>query len=158
MRSTARCFPFFRLLKKGFEWTEEAEQSFQDLKGYLASLPTLGQTTPREDLYLYLVVSEVAVSLILIRDEHGQIPIYYTSRALHGAVLKYPLLKKLAFTLITTTRKLRPYFQSHQIVVLTNQLLNAVLQKPEVSGILVKWAVELGEFDICYRPRTAIKG
>lgn len=70
-RSTDRCFPFFHLLKKGFEWTEEAERSFQDLKGHLASLPTLGRTTPGEDLYLYLVVSDVVVSSVLIKDGHG---------------------------------------------------------------------------------------
>ncbi|XP_024182357.1 uncharacterized protein LOC112187701 [Rosa chinensis] len=34
----------------------------------------------------------------------------------------------------------------------------AVLQKPETSGRLIKWAIELGEFDIKYQPRTAIKG
>lgn len=61
-RSTDICFPFFRLLKKGFEWMKEADRSFQDLKGHLASLPTLGRTIQGEDLYLYLVVFEVAVS------------------------------------------------------------------------------------------------
>lgn len=134
LRSTDRCFPFFHLLKKGFEWTEEAEWSFQDFKGHLASLPTLRRTTPGEGLYLYLTVSDVAVSLVLIKDGHGQIPVYYTSRALHGVELRYLPLEKLAFALITTTRKLRPYFQFHQIVVLMNQPLKAVLQKPEVSG------------------------
>lgn len=32
LKLTNKCFPFFRLLKKGFEWTKESEQSFQDLK------------------------------------------------------------------------------------------------------------------------------
>lgn len=56
----------------------------------------------------------------------------------------------MAFALITTTRKLRPYFQAHHVVVLTNQLLRVVLQKLEVSGRLVKLVIELGEFDVCY--------
>ncbi|XP_052627159.1 uncharacterized protein LOC128133680 [Lactuca sativa] len=33
-----------------------------------------------------------------------------------------------------------------------------VLLKPETSGRLAKWAIELGEHDINYRPRTSIKG
>lgn len=90
-------FSFLSSFKEGFKWTEEAEQSFQDLKGHLASLPTLRRTTLGEYLYLYLTVSDVAVSSVLIKDEHGQIPVYYTSRALHGAELRYPPLKKLAF-------------------------------------------------------------
>ncbi|XP_059645862.1 uncharacterized protein LOC132288728 [Cornus florida] len=56
------------------------------------------------------------------------------------------------------TRKLRPYFQAHTIIVLTDQPLRQVLYKPETSGCLTKWSVELGEFDIQYKPRVAIKG
>ncbi|CAL9010263.1 unnamed protein product [Prunus brigantina] len=54
--------------------------------------------------------------------------------------------------------RLRPYFQAHTIYVLTNHPLRQVLQKPETSGRLVKWAIELGEFDIHYKPRPATKG
>ncbi|KAK3025584.1 hypothetical protein RJ639_042623 [Escallonia herrerae] len=46
---------------------------------------------------------------------------------------------------------------SHTIVVLTDQPLRKVLLSPEVSGRLVNWSVELGEFDLQYKPRTAIK-
>ncbi|CAL9017964.1 unnamed protein product [Prunus brigantina] len=53
---------------------------------------------------------------------------------------------------------LRPYFQAHSINVLTNQPLRQVLQKPETSGRLIKWAIELGEFDISYQPRPSEKG
>ncbi|KAK3021300.1 hypothetical protein RJ639_046871 [Escallonia herrerae] len=52
---------------------------------------------------------------------------------------------------------MRPYFQSHTIVVLTDQPLGKVLQSPDASGRLVNWSVELGEFDIKYKPCTAIK-
>ncbi|CAL9019593.1 unnamed protein product [Prunus brigantina] len=68
------------------------------------------------------------------------------------------ILRKLAFALVVSARRLRPYFQAHTIHVLTNQPLRHVLQKPETSGRLVKWAIELGEFDIHYRPRPATKG
>ncbi|KAK1586619.1 hypothetical protein Q3G72_004304 [Acer saccharum] len=51
-----------------------------------------------------------------------------------------------------------PYFQAYKIGVYTNCLLKLILQKPEVSGKLTKWAIELSEFDVEYLPRTAIKG
>lgn len=66
-------------------------------------------------------------------------------------------MEKLAYALILASRKLGPYFQSHK-VVRTAFPLRQVLHKPEASGRLMKWAVELGQFDVDYKPRTAIKG
>ena len=58
---------------------------------------------------------------------------------------------------MVTARKLRPYFQCHSIKVLTTYPLKNILHKPELSGRLTKWAVELSEYDINYHPRTALK-
>ncbi|KAK3032015.1 hypothetical protein RJ639_036389 [Escallonia herrerae] len=54
-------------------------------------------------------------------------------------------------------RTFAPERQSHTIVVLSDQPLGKVLQNPDASGRLVNWSVELGEFDIKYKPRVAIK-
>ena len=66
-------------------------------------------------------------------------------------------MEKLILTLVTTARKLRPYFQAHTIEVPTEYPMKQVLHKPETSGRLMKWAIELSEFDIQYKPKTAIK-
>ncbi|XP_057785427.1 uncharacterized protein LOC131002954 [Salvia miltiorrhiza] len=58
---------------------------------------------------------------------------------------------------MVTARKLRPYFLSHQVVVRTALPFRQVLGRPDLSGRMVKWAVELGEYDVEYEPRTAIK-
>ena len=60
--------------------------------------------------------------------------------------------------LVTTARKLRPYFQAHTIEVPTEHPMKQILHKPEASERMIKWAIELSEFDIRYKPRTAIKG
>ena len=67
-------------------------------------------------------------------------------------------MEKLILALVTTARKLRPYFQAHTIEVPTEYPMEQVLHKPETFGRLMKWAIELSEFDIRYRPKTAIKG
>ena len=67
-------------------------------------------------------------------------------------------MEKLILALVTAARKLRPYFQAHTIEVPTKYPMKQVLHKPEVSGRLMKWAIELSEFDIRYKPKTAIKG
>ena len=67
-------------------------------------------------------------------------------------------MEKLILALVTTARKLRPYFKAHTIEIPTEYPMKQVLHKPETSGRLMKWAIELSEFDIRYKPKTAIKG
>ncbi|GMP37997.1 hypothetical protein CsSME_00021317 [Camellia sinensis var. sinensis] len=125
----------------------------------MANPPLLSQAITGEPLFLYLAVSETAVSAALLREDGSvQRPVYYISRALRGAEQNYPLLEKLSLALVIASRRLRPYFQAHSIVVLTDQPLKKVMQQPELSGRLMQWSVELSQFDISYRPRTAIKG
>ena len=81
-RVTDRCLPFFRTLRKSFEWTDECQTTFDDLKAYLSSPPLLSPSKPGEELYLYLVISQATVSAALVREEDGfQRPVYFTSRA-----------------------------------------------------------------------------
>ncbi|KAK0589760.1 hypothetical protein LWI29_018171 [Acer saccharum] len=133
-KSTDRCLPFFKALKKGkgVEWNEDCEKAFQALKEYLGQAPLLSKPETGETLYMYLSVSEAATSSVLVKQEDGiQKPIYYTSKALLPAETRYSPAEKMALALITA--------------------------KPEVSGRLTKWAIELSEFDVEYLPRTAIK-
>ena len=99
-----------------------------------------------------------SVSSALIREE-GKIqkPVYYTSRALRGAEGRYPLMEKLAFALITASRKLRSDFQVPVINVMLDHALKKSMNKLEAAGRLIQWAVELSEFNIRYQSRNAIK-
>ena len=66
---TDKCLPFFKTLKQAFAWTDECEVAFQELKCYLSNPPLLSPSQERENLYLYLAVSAMAVSAALIREE-----------------------------------------------------------------------------------------
>ena len=110
-KATDKSLPFFHTLRKSFEWTNECQKAFEDLKKYLSSLPLLSPSKPGEELYLYIVVSQVAVSAALVREEEGsQRPIYFISRAFQGAEERYPQMEKLAFASVIVTRKLKSYF------------------------------------------------
>ena len=72
--------------------------------------------------------------------------------------IRYPELEKLALSLMVASRKLRPYFYAHSIEVLTYYPLCQVLQKLEASDRLLKWAIELGQFEVNFCLQTVIKG
>ncbi|KAK3000077.1 hypothetical protein RJ639_023620 [Escallonia herrerae] len=124
---------------RDFVWAEGCQKSFDELKEYLAT-PTLFSRGRS------LCFSEVTVSTVLVRLENNvQRPIYYVSKILQDVGTRYPKIDKMALALIISARCIWPYFQSHTIVVLTDQPLRRTLQNLEALGRLVNWLVEFGE-------------
>ncbi|XP_057760018.1 uncharacterized protein LOC130980342 [Arachis stenosperma] len=147
-------------MKKGiaFEWTPACEEAFRHFKEILAAPPVLGKPKAGEPLYLYLAITGEALAAVLVREEgRAQQPVYFVSRALQGAELRYNKLEKLALALLTSSRRLKQYFQGHQVVVRTDQRIRQVLQKPDLAGRMMTWSIELSQYDIRYEPRQAIK-
>ncbi|XP_019160737.1 PREDICTED: uncharacterized protein LOC109157290 [Ipomoea nil] len=160
-RSAEKSLPFFAVLKKssGFEWSPECQKAFDDLKAYMMSLPPLAKPVRWETLYLYLGISQAAISSVLVRDDAGvQRPIYYTSRALRGAELRYSPTEKAIFAVDVIAKKLNHYFQAHPMQVLTNQPLESVLRASGSASRLVRWSMRLSQYNIQFKPRPAIKG
>ncbi|GJW25543.1 reverse transcriptase domain-containing protein [Tanacetum coccineum] len=144
---------------KDFRWTEAAEAAFLEMKKLVSKLPTL--TTPKkgETLMMYLAAASEAVSAVLLTKRNGrQMPIHYVSRSLQGAKINYAPMEKLVLALVDAARRLRRYFQAHPIKVITDSPIGQVLNNSGASGILAKWAVELGAYGIMHVPRVAIKG
>lgn len=99
------------LKQANFEWDECCEATFIELKRYLAQFPFLTTPCPSEELYLYLVITEHAISVALVVDrEKVQQPIYFINEALKRPELRYPYLEKFALALVTAFRQLRLYF------------------------------------------------
>jgi len=118
-RSTDKCLAFYDVLpgNKKFEWTTRCEDAFQELKKYLATPPILAKPVG-EPLYLYVAVSYIAVSGVLIREDRGeQKPIFYVTQTFTGAESRYPQMEKLALAVLMSAWKLRPYFQSHPSIL-----------------------------------------
>ncbi|XP_021863719.1 uncharacterized protein [Spinacia oleracea] len=75
-----------------------------------------------------------------------------------NAELKYPTIEKFGFPLFLASKKLRPYFLAHRLIVYTDQPLKRPFTNLEASGRILNWAIELNAFDNSYEPRKAIKG
>ncbi|XP_034707085.1 uncharacterized protein LOC117930552 [Vitis riparia] len=161
-RFTDKMKPFFLALrdinKSG--WTQNCQNAFEEIKRYLSQPPILSSPQPGERLYLYLAVTDWAVSAVLLRSlsPREQKPVYFISKALADAETRYSRMEQTALALRTAAQKLRPYFQAHPITVLTNQPLRNILHKPDITGRMLRWAIKLSEYGIGYQPRLSLKG
>jgi hypothetical protein len=116
-----KALPFYALMKKSdkkFEWTEEADAAFSQLKKVLSTPSVLVAPKEREPLILYIAATHQVVSMVLVveRSEEGkahgvQRPIYFLSEVLSPSKQRYLHYQKLAYSVFTITRKLRQYFQ-----------------------------------------------
>ena len=89
---------------KGFEWSEECIAAFQQLKEYLSQPPIMSNPAADEVLYAYIAVAPHAVSLTLIREDNGlQRPVYYVSKLLHEAEVRYLPLEKAILVVVHAT-------------------------------------------------------
>ena len=112
-----------------------------------------------EVLFSYIAVAPHAVSLVLIRvDNRVQQLVYYVSKSLHVAKIRYLQLEKAILAVVYGTRKLLHYFQAHTVVVLTQLPLKVIFRSADYTRRIAKWGIVLGAFDIKYMPRTSIKG
>ena len=159
---TNKLRPFFLVLRKANAtgWTNNCQSEFEKIKQYLTQPPILSTPQPREWLYMYLAVSDWAVSAVLFRCPSckEQKHVYYISRTMADAETRYSNIEQTVLALRSVAQKLRPYFQAHLIVVLTDQPLRSILHKSNMSGRMLQWVIELSEYGIEYQPRLSMKG
>ena len=134
------------------------------MKKQLAEPPVLAAPVDKEPLLLYVAANTRAVSVAVVveRKEEGkeypvQRPVYYVSEVLIEAKQQYPHWQKLVYGVFMANRKLKQYFQSHPITVVSSAPLGDIIQNREATGWVAKLAIELGSHGLKYVPRTTIK-
>jgi len=133
--------PYFQCLRRNswFVWTAECEEVFLKLKKYLAAPPVLCKPQLGVPLRLYFAVTERAISSVLVQEQdQTQRPIYFVSKVLQGPEVRYQALEKAALAVVFSARRLRHYFQSFTMVVMTDLLIQKVLKKPDVAKRMVR--------------------
>ena len=147
-----RLKPFFTTLRGASraEWDKECDRALVEIKKYLTDPPILVSPGQGGTLYLYLAASEIAISAALFKEcEDAKLwPVFFVNKSLTDTETRYTHLEQAALALRTAAQKLRPYFQAHPIVVLTNLPLRGIIHKPDLSGRMARWAMELSEYEI----------
>jgi hypothetical protein len=129
LRLGEKGLPLYRLLRKAerFTWTPEAEEALINLKALLTNAPILVPPAAGEALLIYVAATTQVVSAAVVveRREEGhalliQRPVYFISEVLSETKIHYPQIQKLLYTVILTRRKLRHYFKSHPVTVVSS--------------------------------------
>ena len=109
---------------------------------------------------MYLAISDVSVSAALFKEYEikKKRSVFFVSKSLTDVETRYNHLEQASLALWVATKKLYPYFQAHPIVVLIDLPFRSTIHKPDLFGMMDRWAIELSEFGIWYKPRLAKKG
>jgi ribonuclease HI len=161
-----RGLPLYRLLRKAecFTWTPEAEEALGNLKALLTNAPILVPPAVGESLLIYVAATTQVVSAAIVverREEGHALPVqrsvYFINEVLSETKIRYPQIQKLLYAVILTRRKLRHYFESHPVTVVSSFPLGEIIQCREASGRIAKWVVEIMGETISFASRKAIK-
>jgi hypothetical protein len=147
-----RNLPMYKLMKKSdhFTWTPEAQEALDSLKNLLKSPPILTAPAAKEPMLLYISATTQVISAALVveweepgRSQKVQRPVYFVSEVLSNSKTHYSQMQKLVYAILMTKRKLRHYFDTHPITVVSKYPLGEVIQNPEAERRIAKWALEL---------------
>ena len=117
--------------------------------------------TPGRPLLLYLSVSDIALVCMLAQldDSRKERAIYYLSKRMLEYECKYIMIERLCLALVWATRRLRHYVTEYSILLVSRlDPLRYLFDRPILTGRLMRWLVQLIEFDIQYMTQKWVKG
>ena len=126
-----------------FVWTPQADTAFHDIKKMLSTAPILASPMPREPMLLYIAATNRVVSSVVIveRNEDGkkhQRPVYYLSEVLSNSKQNYPHYQKMTYGVYMTAKKLKHYFQEHDMKVVCAAPISDIINNKDASGQVAK--------------------
>ncbi|GJX35151.1 reverse transcriptase domain-containing protein [Tanacetum coccineum] len=94
-KSAEKSLPFLKTLKKctkksDFQWTQEAEVAFKQMKKLLAELPMLTAPKEKDELIIYLAATKETISAVLMTEKGGNLAQRkQTAEKISGRMLKW---------------------------------------------------------------------
>ncbi|KAG9458361.1 hypothetical protein H6P81_002869 [Aristolochia fimbriata] len=144
-----------------FEWDQSCGNDFNNIKAYLTKPPVLVTLIVDRPLLLYIAAQEKSIGALLAEcdEDNKERSLYYLSRTLVGAKIKYTPIEKTCLALVFVVQKLRHYLLAHSTNLISRaDPLKYIMSRPILFGRVAKWTLLLSEFEINFVPQRAIKG
>uniref|UniRef100_A0A914YC62 RNA-directed DNA polymerase n=1 Tax=Panagrolaimus superbus TaxID=310955 RepID=A0A914YC62_9BILA len=149
--------PLIKLTRKNiaFQWNDEEQQSFDQLKESLVKAPVLSQPDYESAIegskpfVVWTDACKTGVGAVLTQqDDTGNFhPLFYISKACSAAERNYSITQLEALAVVVAMRKLKTFVMGAKILVRTDhQPLVGLLKKSNLSPQLIRWALELQEY------------
>ncbi|GFS65646.1 retrovirus-related Pol polyprotein from transposon 17.6 [Trichonephila clavipes] len=151
------CEPLYQLKKKGakFNWSGEAQDSFDQIKRTLTEAPILQLPNFSEQFNLFTDASEVGIGAVL---QQNQKPIAFASRTLNKAERNYTVIERECLAVIWALNKFKTYFGPLPVKVITDHAaLTKLTNGKNLSSRMIRWALKLSEFNIEWEHRPGVQ-
>ncbi|GFY28687.1 transposon Tf2-9 polyprotein [Trichonephila clavipes] len=143
--------------KKGakFNWSREAQDSFDQIKRTLTEAPILQLPNFSEQFNLFTDASGVGIGAVL---QQNQKPIAFASRTLNKAERNYTVTERECLAVIWALNKFKTYFGPLPVKVITDHAaLTKLTNGKNLSSRMIRWALKLSEFNIEWEHRPGVQ-
>ena len=145
------CNPLFKLLVKDvkFEWTNECQNAFDELKNCLISYPILRVPDLNKPFILHTDASSYGIGVILSQVQDGvEYAVDYGSRLLKGAEKNYGITEKECLAVVYGVKLYRNYLYGTRFTIITDHsALKWLMNIKDPAGRLARWAIYLQAFE-----------
>ncbi|GFY02625.1 retrovirus-related Pol polyprotein from transposon 17.6 [Trichonephila clavipes] len=151
------CEPLYRLKKKGakFNWSTEAQDSFDTIKRALTEAPVLQLPNFTEQFNLFTDARGVGIVAVLNQNHR---PIAFASRTLNKEEQNYTVTERECLAVIWALNKFKTYFGSLPVKVITDHAaLTKLTNGKNLSSRMIRWALKLSEFNIKLEHRPGVQ-
>ena len=152
--------PLIALTKKNarFRWSKECEQSFEILKGHLATLPLLAYPDPNKPYILYTDASDSCIGACLTQPSDDKTeflpncpnekPLFFLSHKLSDTQSRWSVIEKEAYAIYFALQKLDPYLHGAEFEIRTDhQPLQSLLKSPINNKKIQLWALSIAGYN-----------
>ncbi|GFX88640.1 retrovirus-related Pol polyprotein from transposon 17.6 [Trichonephila clavipes] len=142
--------------KKGakFNWSGEAQDSFDQIKRTLTEAPILQLPNFSEQFNLFTDASGVGIGAVL---QQNQKPIAFASRTLNKAERNYTVTERECLAVIWALNKFKTYFGLPVKVITDHAALTKLTNGKNLSSRMIRWALKLSEFNIEWEHRPGVQ-